>query len=267
MAKLHSVKNYSHYLPDTKKKLKRLKRIIGGRNVGILMSGYSLTTLKLRIGEIADLDIFYATVNNFSVIENSILKPVDKRLSAVMCAAQPNWWVPEITEFLDREDDNVFIAERSSFSRGEGFDLGDMYDRWGDKMLFFTSYWNHDEKPTEEYPLHFLAQNSLSVLLFLMLIGKAKNVVLFGADGGKVGNKPIYFEGYSDREIATDGYPIEYSIARDNYWFKEFTPAILDRIRRVHGVNVDNVFNCSTGSHIDVFLRISYDDAFKLLRG
>ncbi len=259
--------NFSHYLPGTEKRITHLQRVIHGRAVAILLPGFSITGLEKRISELKGVDICYATVNNFPMLESPILSQIHEHFSIIMCSACPDKFIKQIDLFLARQQNNLFISERLNFKADGGTNLNYLYGHYNQKMLFFTSITDWDDKPNEEFPLHFLAQNSLSILLTLMLIGKASSIYLFGADGGRVSVENLYFNNRSDATVAhPDGLLPNDSLLRDTRWFNQFTPVVVDRVCKLYKVT-PNVMNCSLHSHLNVFPKVSYDEAISSLRG
>jgi len=258
--------NFSHYLPDTYKRILRLKRVIRNRPVAILLPGFSLAGLQKHIGDLKKIDICYASVNNYAPLEDSILSKIGKHFTILMCSANPDQMIEPICSFLDRQEENVFISERLMFRAEGGHNLVKLYNKYDDKLLFFTSILDLNDKPNTEYPLHFLAQNSLSILLAFVIIGGASEVILFGADGGKISADGLYFNNLSDSSKPhPDGFMPSDSLLRDTGWFNQVTPLMLERLGKLYGKEPD-ILNCSLHSHLNVFAKISYDDAIKHLR-
>lgn len=249
--------NYTHYLPDTEKRIERLKKIINGRPVAILLPGPSILELERRIGELQG-DICYATVNDFWVMERRLTHRIGKNLTAVMCSAiECN--VPSTIhmDFMNRREDNVFISELAGYHHNR-LSWPTFYKDYGDKLLYFIA--DRSEKaltvPTEEYPLNFLAQASFAILTCLMAIGGSPLIVLFGADGGRIG-KDLYLNDWqSDSESR---------LRYDTLLFNKTMPDIMERVNKLYGVK-PTILNCSEQSHYTPFEKVSYNRAIKELR-
>lgn len=257
--------NFSHYLPSTAKRILRLQRIIRGRNVAILLPGYSITGLEKRITELKGLDICYAGVN--SLVLEGILEKINKHISILMCSANPDQMIEPIYSFLDRKENNTFISERLNFREYGGQNLVNLFYKYDEKLLFFTSITEWDEKPDIEFPLHFLAQNSLSILISVLLIGKPRGIILFGADGGRVSAENLYYNNISDaHKLHPDGLLPNDSLMRDTKWFNQYTPLIIKRLAELYK-SESPILNCSLHSHLNVFPKYSYDETISYLRG
>ena len=100
------------YLPHTEKRLNHLREIIAGRSVAILAAGPSINELEKRIEELRHSDICYFGMNSFLVLEDNILKKIDKRYSVILAGGNrglPPLW-NNIVDFLNRSEDNFYIS-------------------------------------------------------------------------------------------------------------------------------------------------------------
>ncbi len=251
--------DFKHYLPNTEERIERLKKIIHGRPVALLLPGPSILELERRIGELNNADICYATVNDFWVMERRLTHRIGKNLTAVMCSAiECN--VPSTIHFgyMNRPEDNVFISELAGYHHNK-MSWPMFYKYHGDKLLYFIA--DRSERaltvPNEEYPLSFLAQASFAILTCLMAIGGSSLIVLFGADGGRIG-KDLYFADWqSDSESR---------LRYDTLIFNKTMPDILERVNKLYGVK-PTILNCSEQSFYTPFEKVSYNKAIKELKG
>ena len=266
--------NFRHYLPDTEKRIERLRRVINKRPVAIILHGPSLYELEERITELEDCDICYFGLNDHWVIEKQILQKINHNLSVVMNGGVPITDVIDKSDFLERQEDNILISQRSAFRPpeiAEAVDLDKFIGKYDNKLLFFTSiitsmkinYGLFLPIPSIEYPLHFPKQNSLSLLLSLAVIGKASKVVIFGGDGGRINTGELHF-----RECHQE-YPnpdLEQSFMDDTKTFNATMPSILENIYRIYNLRPVDIVNCSVQSHYTPFRKLSYDETFNLIK-
>lgn len=257
------------YLPDSESRIARLRKIVDERPVAIFAAGPSIHELEARIGELRRADICYFGLNNFFVQEVHILRTINKRMSVVMCGSPAG--VAEamdgITNFLDRDEENMFISSSNdetfglldkSFSR-EQF-LADY-----DKKLLFIGARTEKTIPNKEYPLHFMTSNSLLVLIQMALIGKASSIVLFGADGHCGENAQKYY--YRQNEYEARKWP-KTDLLLINDTMCQFNPIASVAIRntyKTYGLRPVNILNCSKKSFYTPFPKISYDEAVEYL--
>jgi len=270
--------NFTHYLPNTEERLERLRLIINGRPVAIVLQGYSATTLEERITELKDCDICYASINYFWVIEKYILEKINRNLSIVMCAAALGLGteISNIISFLERQELNLLFSVKMAFhlaAMPQGFDLTRFMAKYDEGLLLFDCVYPFlcDEAPelfnrfpSAEFPLHFVAANSLSALLSLIVIGKASRVVIFGADGGRVDPSGLYFR---ESELDTHRNPgTDQSLVADTKTFNIRMLPLLRKIYQIYNLKPVEIINCSERSHYTPFRKLSYNEAFDLLK-
>lgn len=257
--------NFNHYLPNTRKSLLRFKRLIHGRPVAIILPGFSIYELVHRIEDLRGLDICYAGINNWLPLEQDILHKIDKRCSILVSSAEPDFFIEDIVSFLERQDSNVYIAERMQFKEAGGENLVRLYENYNEKLLFCTTFWTEEEKPNDDYPLHFIRHNSMSILVALLTIAEPSAIVLFGADGGRISKEGLYY-----REITRKQHPDtldpEMSLARDTKWLNEGMLNTLEWTRNTHKVKQCEIINCSEQSHLTIFPIWSYNETIEYLR-
>jgi len=273
--KLEVRPNFRHYLPDTEERIERLRRVINKRPVAIILHGPSVTELEERITELEDCDICYFSLSAFRVIEKYILQKINRNLSLVMCSAAAGAQMNDIIDFLERQEDNIFISDRDAFHRPrtpQGFDLDEFIKKYDRKLLFFTFTTTRNafllRVPSIEYPLHFLLQNSFSILLSLALIGEAPMVAVFGGDGGRINTRELHFR-ESDPEYQQFNAKldmVEHSIMDDTKVFNLMMPFTLEKISKIYNLRPVDIINCSPQSHYTPLRKLSYDETFALLK-
>ncbi|MFC1928517.1 hypothetical protein ACFLXK_02800 [Chloroflexota bacterium] len=270
--------NFTHYLPNTEERIDRLRRIINKRPVAIILPGFSVTELEKRITELKNYDICYACPNTFKVFEEHILQKINRKISLFMCSAPPGLYTQignhNIIDFLERQEDNIFISDIVSFHERkmpEGFNLDTFIKKYDKKLLFFTATagWLYGQVPNIQYPLNFPKQNSLSILLSFAVIGGASEIILFGADGGRINKSPELYFRESNLEYTQGSKsqePIEKTLMLEAEVFNVMMPLVLEKTYRTYNLEAIDIFNCSEQSHYTTFTKLSYDDTFALLK-
>ncbi|GEM_PF-5136906 len=273
-----SLTDEARYLPDTAERIERLRRLINGRPVAIILHGASVQELENRISELANCDICYATVNDLETAEKNILRSINRNVSIYMCG-QPDLVRKaldsrSLIDFLERSEDNLLISGRGSFFQAEmtmGLDLDNFVRKYDSKLLFVvapkTTYITMEqgfsiEFPSAKYPLHFPRQASLAFLVSLAVIGRASKVVVFGGDGGRVNDSELYYRRYIKAHLREED-----TLAIDVNRLNVSMPMILNNIGQVYGIWPIEIINCSERSHYTPFRKLSYDTTFALLKG
>lgn len=257
------------YLLGSEDRIAHLRKIVGGRPVAILAAGPSIREFEVRIGELRDKDICYFGFNNFSVQETHILQKIDRHFSVVLCGSRDGmpYIINSIFNFLNRNEDNMLI---SSFNNdtfgtlGNSFNLGQFLNKY-DRKLIFVHVLPGKFAPNNDYPLHFMASNSLLVLIQMALIGKAASIVLFGADGHCGENAKEYY--YQQNEYEPQKWPLanQCFIQDTVCYFNPVAPIGIRNTRKTYDLPLINILNCSQKSFYTPFPKISYDDALEYL--
>ena len=276
--------NLNQYLPDTEERIARLRRLINKRPVVIILHGPSLKELEENITELKDLDICYLGLNSFSVPEKNILQKINRNFSVVMCSdvneMRAQFQNNNLIDFLERREDNIVISERKSFRekpvKSLCPDVDKFIQKYDKKLFFFTTVNSSSivlrgeaflKIPSVEYPLHFLAQGSFSVLLSLALIGEPKMVVVFGGDGGKIEEGATH---YRESGLALEPYfthPVrnEY-ILQDTRAFNAAMPLMIKNMNKIFSLKPIDIINCSLHSLYTPLRKLSYKDTFSILK-
>lgn len=237
--------------------IQNLKRVINNRIVAILLPGPSIGHLEWRIKELRGLDICYASVNDFWIMEQRILHKIGQRLDMVMCSAK-ECGVPAKSHngYLRRKDDNLFITETKSFHHS----LDEYKSRFSEKLVFFETSLLQDwlRYPDKEHLLHFFAQASFVILISLALIGGAKTIVLFGADGGDRSGKRLYYGGWD----SVSAVRLAYDTGVVNMTMLQ----VLQNVCRVHDISPARIINCSPDTYYTPFHIRNYDTTVEFLK-
>lgn len=260
--------NFEHsiYLPNSEKQIGKLRQIVSGRPVCILASGPSISELETRISELRNIDICWFGFNTF-VHEKCILSQLGEEMDLYMDSCRENipFTINEITEFLNRGTNNLFISTlyRNSFQLlGGDLFLDSFRERYSEKLLFFYLAASHDV-PSKENPLHFIEGNSLQMAIQIAIISKASHIFLFGADGGARTNK-LYYRQESYTGLIT---PPPEKVLQDTV--NHFNPAMPISIKNTcatYDIPMPLFFNVSPGTLYTAFPICNYDTAFSYLK-
>ncbi len=218
----------------------------------MLLPGPSIYRLEKNILALDNGDICFATVNDFWIFEEKILSQIERRFDVILASAD-ECGIPNEThmEYLDREDNNIFLSTKKA---------------WGDKipktekLLFFET----DPQPlvrpipTGEEPLTFRPLASFALMLFILTIAGAREIYLFGADGGNSLNGKLYYEGWPSQSWGR--------LIMDTRILNENFSLIMERICKLYRIDPPNIFNVSYNSAYTCFRAIEYESAFNNLR-
>jgi len=270
--------NFKSYLPETEKRIEHLRKTINKKPVVIILPGSSVKELEQRIEELSNCDVCYASLNDFWAIEKHILNKTNKHLSIVMCASSPSRGINEIIDFLERKEDNFVISSKKSFSffpkyMPKDFNLNEFIQKYDKKLLFHVgvdtslilTLWAglFPRFPSKKNPLHFPAQNSLSILIFWAIIGQASKIVIFGGDGGRISKKDLFFR---EQDNENRNFDEDWRLMVDTEVFNAVMPLILKKIYKTYNIKTVDIINCSEKSHYTPFRKLSYEQTFALLK-
>lgn len=272
--------NFKHYLPDTERRIERLRQLINKRPVAIILHGPSVKELEQRITELRDCDICYFGLNYFTIPEKHILQKISRTYSVVMVSGIPRPGdhvdMNDAIDFLEREDNNIFVSETDSIlplEMTDGIKLDEFIKKYDKKLLFFTGAPTTSitignglllPVPSIEYPLHFLRQSSASMLLSLAIIGEASMVVVFGGDGGKINMPGLHYRA-SGSCVASES-EVEESLTFDTKIFNLTMPLMIEKIYKIYNLKQVDIINCSVQSHYTPLKKLPYDQTFALLK-
>jgi hypothetical protein len=241
------------------KNFKRLEDIIAGRPVILFASGPSLSVLESRIVELANIDICYIGMNAFHLVEKYILAKIGRLLDIIVVADNVSFhcYFKEICKFLSREGNLLLSRFVSAFelfpSEKEGF-----LRHHGNKVLEFDTTFERDDVPNKEAPWVLQGWvNTLIVLIWAAVAGRASRVYIFGADGG--GDGVLY---YRQDELCEEKKVSTKPLFRDTGWFNERISRQLKNIMSTFDSTVE-IFNVSDNTLYKGFNVITIDNFFK----
>lgn len=227
--------------------------MINNKICAIVAHGHSLEELERRIDEFRGFDIVWCGMNYFNPSED-ILKKINKEFIVIFdCATtidtkkyEIRSRTPRMTEYLSRPVKNVYMT--STFLYGLRSQIGsDFNEKYKEKIIYIDN-------------IGFVAgEFMVSIHLYIITLLKlgARNIVLFGADGGG-----SYYK--SDLALADGilgcsgpGVP-EGDTEHVNTTFGPLAQKILGYI--------PEIINCSTISRYTPFTKMSYDETINLLK-
>jgi len=230
----------------------KIKKVIDGRNVAILLHGSSVAELESHTKEISDLDVCFCSMNFFRAPEERILKPAGKRLSIVFCSSEEDIVKrsADLAEFLGRADNNLLITTEEAGSL-----VPEIIIKFSDKICFVE---------TPILPKN-LMPNSLNVLLQVLLKTETSSqcIALFGADGLLVKGANISETYYGKESLQKEKRT--WNLVSDTVLFNFTFPLILNKITDSY-TSQPFIINCSPASNISVFSKNSQLEGLALLK-
>lgn len=171
------------YSANTPRMLERLREIIGRRDLFLMVHGPSAAALQENIAAFADQDICYMTMFSFRTFEDSFLTKIGREVELVVVTNHMSMGrhFDQIEEFLSRPVGNVLITGKGCLER-IGQDPDAFEERFRDRVLYFPQP-STVAPPMPVNPLDFPVCNTLAAMLPFAILGEAKRVFLFGADG------------------------------------------------------------------------------------
>jgi len=229
----------------------RLRRVVAQRPIAVLLHGPSIKTLEQRVGELADLDVCYASLNFFKIMETNILDRIGQELDFVYCSSEEELprRLRDIEEFLSRSPDKVLITKRGAV---EG--LGNLVRRFRGQILFVERSLSWRPKMTqEEFP------NSLTWMLQLLAtLEMSPRILLFGADGLVDKQSDARDAYYGKETLRKEGR--DCCLINDTIKFNtQFTPQ-MELLYKTRGVARPEILNCNPDTYLTPLPIIDYDE-------
>ena len=248
--------------------IEKIKDIIKGRPVAILLHGSSVDELEQRIESFRNVDICWSALGNFPVFEKYILSKINKRLDFIFdCATVPesryDIYEPvrqkRILDYLAREDNNMWVTAHGM--------IRDQFNNIiPDKTAIVDRIF-----PREEVGPYMNVPNSATLHIAAALYGGASAIYIFGLDGYvgdvELGYKFYYKpeETYKERMLAL-GRLEDPGINRDSMVFDDRIPGIIHKYKFLFRTTAP-IYNVSPVTIYKSFEKISYMDAIQLLKG
>ena len=259
------------YPDDCAEAIVRLQARVAGRDLFVFGFGPSAAEVTARREDVASLDFASMTLSNFPIIEDSILRPIGKRMDLVCVShltvlknqapAIREWFfaVPNATLIVP-----VFLREYAAMTGGPDF-LLDQSDH-----LFWYDCFHELLPPSPVDPLHFPAINTLISTLGVAMLALPRRIFLFGFDGQIKGNdsqrpESLYFNEHHEQYHTPWRKDLE---ARrftqlwlwwDSLRFNEFAPVVLRHVALLFDLPLPPIYNVCVDSALDTFPRITFD--------
>lgn len=253
-----------------KNRIQVLYNIIRNRPVAVLAHGKSLETLEKNIQQYKHLDICWVSLNLFTMVEDFILKKINKQLDIVLdCASVAVSFyqkynairIPRLDSYLNRTNNNLWITT-----------LGLIRDEIKPINQDFIYRHFHKTLMIDElvYPQMLDVPNSITLLLCTMAIGKAQKIIIFGLDGynGKYEDNINSFykpELHKQERLLAVGSIQASGVPRDTSDFNNRFIKIFKEYCKNYNINPPLMVNCSPNSVYTVIPKISYEESIKWL--
>jgi hypothetical protein len=237
---------------------------IKNKTCAILAHGKSLEELERRIEEFRDFNITWCGMNFFNPSEH-IINKIDKEFSLVFdCSTVHNnehyelsSRVPRLMGFFNKNPKYIYICCRTG--------KDNLYGLRNKLRLEFNERYKDQIIYVEDLGIN---PNPFCVSLHLYLASLvklgAKNIILFGADGGGDNGNSVtsyydYEEIQRDKEAAGN---TSYNMVGDtNNVNGSFEPLMRDSLGFV-----PKILNCSPNSNYNAFNKITYEELIQLFR-
>jgi hypothetical protein len=237
-----------------------IKEKINGRTCIVTLSGASLETLRRASSLFTDIDACWCGINQFDLVQTHILSPIHKHFDIVLDISEvenaieyeKRCRIPRIKNELERKD-MIYITSETLLSYGSL--------ESGENIKIISDYLDISK-----------VHNSLMAYLFLLTLGGAKDIYLFGCDGyqGEYIEHNAMMSYFCPEEVENDyriAFPdkIKCALSSDTEAFNgSFKDKYLDFCTEKQVVPI-NIINVNPDSFIDIFKRINIGKAIVLL--
>lgn len=263
------------YSPDIPARLDRLRRVIGQRDVFILLHGPSVKDLEDRIKEFAGRDICFMTGHSFALFESALLSTIERKVELVMvtnslCMSRH---VDQVQAYLERTTNNMLLTGRHCFDlcTAEDVDSATIEQKFDDKLLMFPTPGSF-AVPTPTTPLSFPIGNTLACMLPFLVLGEAKRIFLFGADGvsrDAADGHLRYGTGHPDYRRDPignrEGRMVAMNLLTDTLTFDHVAELSIQGASLLFDLPVPPIYNVSPRSHLGLFPKIDIDECIALM--
>jgi tetratricopeptide (TPR) repeat protein len=252
--------------------LSALENVVNGRHILILGSGPSLGQLQPLLEQIGTQrcqQLCFFGFNNVPVAERILLDTLRRGvdLACMTAAAVMDLHAAWIEAFLGRASaPGLFLTLADAASSGP---FAATIKRYPEKLFYFAA--SGDYPPIPEDPLHFPPINTLMCVLPLAVLGRPRNVFLFGCDGAApsalTGSGEVYFRQGSREYGKQDVRTAEYArwLARDTFFFNAYIPTVLASLSVLHRVTLPPIYLCNPESAYRPFPRITGQEFVRMV--
>lgn len=212
--------------------MQRIKNLIKGRDVAILLHGRSI----LSTAYFPDEWIYFG-LNKFSALQ---LRFHALDVVVIFSETEAVDQVDAVQRYLYAKEDHLFVTTKEALAHMRGFPLS----RYRNQVVAVPKL---EKLPHPKNANMMCAPNTLYCLLHYILPLGAKKIHLFGCDGctNKHNEKKSYFDPKSNYGRKTE-------IVRDTAVFNAHMPALLDELKATHGT-LTPVVNHNPDSLITAF--------------
>lgn len=259
--------------------LRRLRKQVNNRVVGVMLSGKSIEGLEKRIKEYKDYDICWVSINLFEVMEDYILSQIGKRLEMVFhsytlslsrekkLAYELNHRIPRLRKFMHRPEQNYVLSTwRLMGSNYRSLGLYDFYKEYEKRIILI------------DYLFDTLTGVNSSILLLATLgVANPKKIITFGLDGTKLDSQNAIHSYYKE-ELQAKEKRMNYDIGDEREVIvpvtstsasmeKTFPSIYEDYCNRCGIQKRPEIVNCSPGTMFSIFRNINYNQLKSELDG
>jgi hypothetical protein len=228
----------------------RVRDLVKGRPIGVLLHGASLKGMETDIHEWGKGDWCWVSLNHFTLVEQGVLDKIGDRLSMVALFSEMMWKrrQDDVMEFLRRGENNLLITSHAIL------DL--VHDRREFIREFREKIYLSEGLPMLWQPNIQRKANSVTLLLNELMAADLGPLYLFGMDGIGPGSS-------NEEEKASYYHPEQVfwhphrqtSIGRDTADFNKAFPKVVAYWRK-QGYKHD-IWNCNPDSYITTFSKRS----------
>ena len=230
----------------------RLTEKVANRTVCVLLHGKSIQDIPKHA--LTGKDWCYASINNFIVVEDLMLKPINAELSVVLITSEAEiiHKTMDIGVFLDRSPSNVFITTTWALGALENRSHA-FVDRFRNQIILVPRlpFMPILKGRRQARP------NSVTLLFLALAEAGVKKIVVLGMDGcsielSNIDEKRTYIDNgrfdYPDRQT---------EIKVDTITFNQ-------HFLKLWSNKTCTILNCSPGSHINAVKQITHDHLVKM---
>ena len=250
--------------------VEKIEEIIDERPVFVVAKGASLNTLKERIEDFKDLDICWATLNDFHYIEDTILNKINKKFDLVSDCATVTLVehyenlirIPRFTDYLSRSDNLLMLSNLVIEKCFKDQNREDLLEKYEHKIITIDNLFKLPGCPKEVWNK---PPNSITLLYAFLIAGGAKKIVNFGLDGTTLNTNLIetYYmpEVVAQERLDAFGDQRDGSLKTDTSEFNRQWPTIFEIYKKAFDNKEVRIYNINPNSSIKVFNSITYEDA------
>ncbi len=254
-----------------------IRKVVEGKTICLITGGKSIEELESRIEEFKDLNVLWAGMNRFELVEDNILKKINKHFdiigdcSTVGYELRNNYErkvrLPRFEEFLTREENNMLMTSEIVITQSfVELSRGDLPTKYGHKIAVIEEIYSYPESRPPE--LWSPPPNSLCLAISMLVAGMAKKIICFGFDGfpySKNMTTDQILESYyksdkikEDRIIAF-GSVTSGNLVGDTVSVNKKFPSLWSMYKSVYNNPTVEIVNCSPKTFITAIKTINYN--------